>query len=299
MNLATIVGYVGGRGKGQADEQSAWTDAPASSSEIKSAVYEQLSAVFDLLEKKRDRRSSGEIERAVRGLVFAIGRLLLAFYLARREENSEKEVGRWLKRGFTREAPNRKHLGTFFGRVTFWRTYVRRPGGTGLYPLDRALGLTADGFSLLVMQMAARLSTLLTYEQATGLLVYFLSWSPPETSVEKAVLGFGRHTAEWFKAAPPPEGDGEILVVQFDSKGTPTATEQELEKRRGKRQEQDRPPSPRHRGRAKRKRRGSKTGVSRFFGNKAGHRITGSLSSRHGDQRAREPSLLWTGFHFS
>jgi hypothetical protein len=72
------------------------------------------------------------------------------------------------------------------------------------------------------------------------------------------VLGFGSYTEEWFESAPAPEGDGEILVVQWDSKATPTATEEELEKRRGKRKKDERPLSPRHRGRAKRKRRGPK-----------------------------------------
>lgn len=40
-------------------------------------------------------------------------------------------------------------ISTFFGRVTFWRTSVRRSGGSGLHPLDLALGLTVDGFSFL------------------------------------------------------------------------------------------------------------------------------------------------------
>ena len=47
------------------------------------------------------------------------------------------------------------------------------------------------------------------------------------------VLGFGRHTTEWFEQLPPPKNDGQVLVIQIDSKGTPTATEEELNKRRG------------------------------------------------------------------
>jgi len=92
------------------------------------------------------------------------------------------------------------------------------------------LKIPADGFSTLVMGMAARLATLVSYEQVTALMLYFLSWSPSKTTVEKAVLGLRCHTAEWFEAAPPPDGDGEVLVIQIDSKATPTATEEELEK---------------------------------------------------------------------
>jgi len=37
-------------------------------------------------------------------------------------------------------------LGTFFGKVHYWRTHFYRAGG-GYYPLDIELGLTGDGFS--------------------------------------------------------------------------------------------------------------------------------------------------------
>jgi len=120
------------------------------------------------------------------------------------------------------------------------------------------LGLTRDGFTIAVAETCSRLSTLLSFEQVTAIMLYCQSWSPSKTSVEKAVLGLGRYTQEWFEFSPAPEADGEILVMQFDSKATPTATEEELEKRRGKRKNKKRPLSPRHRGREKRARGGPK-----------------------------------------
>jgi hypothetical protein len=254
MNLVTIVGHSGGPCKGEHTEQRAWEDAPAPSSEIKAAIYARLSRIFDLLEKGSDGRRFDGVERAVIPLLFTLGRLLLSYFLARREEASGEEVKRWLEKGYRRRKPERKFLNTYFGRVCFWRTYVRRGGGGGVHPLDLALDLTADGFSPLVMEMSARLSTLVSFEQVTALHQYFLGWSPSKTTVEKAVLGFGQHTQEWFAAAPPPEGDGEVLVLQFDSKATPTATAEELEKRRGKREKKKPALSPRHRGRSRRAR---------------------------------------------
>jgi len=258
MKLETIVGHVGGRCKGECEEQNDWRDAPVKSAEIKSKIKEHVSGLFDFVEKGNDQRSFDEVERGLKGPVFALARLFLAYYLARRHEASEKEVHRWQKKGYRRRKPERKHLNTFFGRVTFWRTYVRRSGGSGLHPLDLALGLTADGFSHLATEMCARLSTLVSYEQVTAIMLYFLRWSPSKTTVEKSVLGYGRYTQEWFERAPPPEGDGEVLVIQIDSKATPTATEEELEKRRGKRDKKKPAPSPRHRGREKRSRRQKK-----------------------------------------
>jgi hypothetical protein len=112
---------------------------------------------------------------------------------------------------------------------------------------------------MLVISLSARLATLVSFDQVTALLTTFLFWSPSKTSVEKAVLGLGRYTESWFQAAPPPEGDGDVLVVQIDSKATPTARESELEKRRGKRKATAFADSPRHRGRILRGRRGPKT----------------------------------------
>jgi hypothetical protein len=258
MNLTTIVGHVGGRCKGKDEEQDVWKNVPAKSRKIKAKIKSHIDEIFAFLEKKNDARSFNDVEQGLIGLIFALGRLFLAYYLARREESSKGQVGRWLRQGFRKRDQERKYLGTFFGRVCFWRTYVRRSGGVGLHPLDLALRLTADGFSLLLMQLGARLSTLVSYEQVTGLLLQFLSWSPSKTTVEKSVLGFGRYTQEWFASAPAPAGDGEVLVTQIDSKATPTATEEELEKRRGKRKDKERPLSPRHRGRQKRARGGPK-----------------------------------------
>jgi len=220
----TIVGFVGGHCKGEYDEQKGWENAPAASSEIKARIKQHVAALLGFLEKDDDSRRFDEVERGLRDLIFSLARILLAYFLARREETSKSDVSQWLRKGCRRRKPERKHLNTFFGRVTYWRTYVRRPGGTGIHPLDLALGLSADGFSLLVTEICARLSTLVSYEQVTALSLYFLGWSPSKTSVEKAVLGLGLHTQAWFEAAPPPKDDGEVLVIQFDSKATPTAS---------------------------------------------------------------------------
>ncbi len=258
MKLDTIVGYLGGRCKGQCEEQEPWRDAAPRSPEVKAAMDSQVRRLVALVEKKSDKRDLDEVERGLHEPIFALARLLLTYYVTRREEKSEKCVQKWLRRGFRPRGRERKFLSTIFGRVTIWRSYVRQPGGGGLHPLDLELRIPTDGFSTLVTSISARLSTLVSYEQVTALMLYFLSWSPSKTSVEKAVLGFGRHSADWFQAAPAPKDDGEVLVIQIDSKATPTATDEELEKRRGKRNDRAKPPSPRHRGRQKRARRGPK-----------------------------------------
>jgi len=295
MTLTTIVGHVGGPCKGEDGEQREWRETPVSSAQIRTKIKAHVDEVFAFLDRKNDRRSFDEVERCLKDLLFALGRLFLAFYLALREERSKEEVGKWVRRGYRRRArKERKYLNTFFGRVTCWRTYVRKAGGTGLHPLDRALGLTADGFTMLVISKCARLSTLVPYEQVTALSLLFLGWSPSKTTVEKSVLGFGRYTQEWFESAPAPENDGEVLVIQIDSKATPTATEQELERRRGKRRPEERSPSPRHRGRAKRARRGPKRRRKKGDKSKNGKAATIVVmyTLKPGRDRKGEPVLL-------
>ena len=197
--------------------------------------------------------------------VLALGRLFVQLFLSMREARFQVTHAQ-PEPGYKRQGPNARWLGTLFGKVRYWRTYLYRDGG-GYYPLDVELGLTGDGFSLsacnaqaglLLQSHAARIATKVSYAQTALVLSLFLLWTPAQESIEGFVLGLGRHTAAWFESAPAPEGDGEVLVIQIDGKATPTATEAELEKRRGKRTPNPHPGSQRHRGRAARQQRGSK-----------------------------------------
>lgn len=188
--------------------------------------------------------------------VLALGCLFVQLFLCMRHQRFQA-MHPQPESGYKRLGPHSRLLGTFFGKVRYWRTYFYRKGA-GYYPLDIELGLTRDGFSMLLRSYATRIATKVSYAQATLLLSLFLRWSPAQESIEGLVLGLGQHTAAWFEHAPPSEGDGEVLVIQIDSKATPTATEAELEKRRGKRAPNPHPGSQRHRGRAARQRRGSK-----------------------------------------
>jgi len=197
--------------------------------------------------------------------VLALGCLFVQLFLCMREEQFQTTHPQ-PKPGYKRYGPNARLLGTFFGKVRYWRTYFYREGA-GYYPLDVELGLTSDGFSTLLRSYATRIATKVSYAQTVLVLGLFLHWTPAQESIESMVLGLGRHTTAWFESAPAPGGDGEVLVIQIDSKATPTATDEELTKRRGPRRANPHPGSQRHRGRAARQRRGSKK--RRKKGNKA------------------------------
>jgi hypothetical protein len=200
-----------------------------------------------------------EFEQALRTLLFAVGRAAIALFLALREQHVMKREhwGAREARRFRAAPAQARSLATMFGVVRYARTYMRQVGDSarrGFYPLDASLGLLADRFSWNVLSLATRLATKLSFAEARATLSAFVPNAPSTEVIEGAVLGLGRHTAAFIEQAPPPAGDGDVLIIMIDSKGAPTATDSELSRRRGKRSKRRRPASPRHRGRAQRAR---------------------------------------------
>jgi hypothetical protein len=203
-----------------------------------------------------------DVEREVRELVFGVGRALVVLFLALREEHLIGRDGlarlEWLGRRYRPRPAIARNLTTFFGTVRYWRGYMRdvtdAKGGQGFHPLDLSLGLCRDRFSWNVLAQAARLSTELAYARARSILADFMPNAPSTEVIEHAMLGFGRHSEAWFEMQPAPPDDGEVLVIEIDAKGVPTATERELKRRRRKRPHGPKSGSARHRGRSKRSR---------------------------------------------
>jgi len=247
--------------KGDCTEQDAWRDWPPRSSYLRYRAEAQFSAMLKMVEGGASRTSYERFEIQLIAEVFRLGRLLIALFLCRWQERTP--VAATVSRGketYRRQPPKPRLLGTYFGKVRYWRTYLEQTNGRpgGFFPVDAALGLLADGFSMGVLGRAVQLATRMSFAAATVVFSRFVGWSPSHKTIEEATLGLGRYTAEWVEQRPPPPGDGEVLVVQFDSKATPTARKRELELRRGPRRPNPYPDSPRHRGRDKRWRRGSK-----------------------------------------
>jgi hypothetical protein len=241
--------------------------APATSAELLSATRAQLESLIDFAMGRSDAEADQTFkafEKALIPQVFELARLLVTLFLCVREEREQEELPAQVNidgRRYQRRPPQARNLNTLFGVVRYWRTYLRGPltptGRSGFHPLDVKLGLTADRMSMNLLSLATRLATKLSFAQTHAVLGWFLLKVPSTEVIEQAVLGLGRRTAEWFENVPPPEGDGEVLIVLFDGKASPTATEEELRRRRGKRRK-NRARSPRHRGRERRGYYGSK-----------------------------------------
>jgi hypothetical protein len=231
------------------------SDAVSTVEEMKGQITQEVSALVTWVLSCQS-LTFFAFEQELVPRVLALGCLFIQLFLCLREAQFQAAHPQPAA-GYKRQGPVARMLGTSLGKVRYVRTYWYRKEA-GYYPLDGELGLTADGFSMLLRSYATRLATKVSYAQAVLLLSLFLRWSPAQESLEGMVLGLGRHTTAWFEYAPAPTGDGEVLVIQFDSKATPTATEAELAHRRGKRPPNPHPGSARHRARAARQRWGSK-----------------------------------------
>ena len=247
--------------KGDCSEQDEWRDVAPTSDHIRARAETEVAELFALVQRTAGSSEYEPFERELVARMFRFGRLLIALFLCLwHERTPTATLERYGKEVYRRQPAKPRLLGTYFGKVRYWRSYLYQQNGRpgGLYPVDLALGLVADGFCLGVLSRAVQLSTKMSFVASAMVFKSFLGWSPSHKTIEEATLGLGRFTAEWTEQRPAPEDDGEVLVMQVDSKATPTAREEELRKRRGPRRPNPYPDSPRHRGRDRRWRRGSK-----------------------------------------
>ena len=255
-----------------------------------------MNRLFKFIDGAAGKTEYEPFERELVVRVFRLARLLIALFLCLWQERTPVRTTEYRgKEAYRRQPAKSRLLGTYFGKVRYWRTYLFQSNGRpgGFYPVDLALGLTADGFGIGVLGRAVQLATKMSYAAAAVVFKGFVGWSPSTTAIEEATLGFGRYTSEWVETRPAPEDDGEVLIIQIDSKATPTVRDEELAKRRGPRRENPYPDSPRHRGRDKRKRRGSKPRKKKGDKSKNGRMTTIVVmyTLRHGVSQEGDPIL--------
>jgi len=199
-----------------------------------------------------------QAEQSLQVRISSLACLFLQLFLMSFQERFDYAV--WLDKGnYYKGGLVARTIKTIYGEVRYWRHYLARKGGGGFYPVDACIGLTGDGLSPLVMSLATRLATRVSFTASALLFRCFYGWAPSSEAIQHLIIGMGKDSVAYMEQAHAPTDDGEILIIEVDGKATPTATEDELQKRRGKRR-----PKPhacgcaRHRGHAKRACRGKK-----------------------------------------
>ncbi|ETR65855.1 MAG: hypothetical protein OMM_13614, partial [Candidatus Magnetoglobus multicellularis str. Araruama] len=142
----------------------------------------------------------------------------------------------WIDSGlyYLKHTPIFRTVKTIYGPVRIYRKYLEGKTGGMIFPLDISLGLTKDGFSPMVMNIATKLSTRVSFATAVIIFKCFCKWSPSVKSIEEIALGLGSEAAEYMVDYSYGKEKGDVLVIEVDGKATPTATEGELKKIRRK-----------------------------------------------------------------
>jgi hypothetical protein len=194
------------------------------------AAFEKALSTADTAE----RQALVVVEASLWTLILALGRALVALYLARqagrpRLASYELEGKSYEIRGSATE-----EVGTRFGKVRFETPVGRRVGWGRLsrdLPLNRELGLCA-GFSLLVVLTVTKFCAQMAFASARKAFRDIFEWAPSQRAALRMVDALGALARPFLDEAPPPEGDGDVLVIQADGKGAPCISSRELRRRK-------------------------------------------------------------------
>jgi hypothetical protein len=207
------------------------------------------------IRRSMDRADSAqEAEAAAWAGVLALGQLLLGAFFERRA--TAWSVGTRYShadRDYEIVGEEQAEIGTRFGKVAITRPVGRQVGAPRAVrdlPLDRDVCLVG-GFTLPVVTLVARLTALMAFAASRGLMKSLFAWAPSSRSVLRIVDAVGAQARPFLEQAPPPDDDGEVLVITVDGKGAPAISSREYERRATPHESRD--ANRRHARRKKRK----------------------------------------------
>jgi hypothetical protein len=182
-----------------------------------------------------DTRKLSDVEKELWTLLLALGRSLIALFLARRAAQKRPGFYEYEQKRFfvAKDKTRTSEVGTIFGKVSFTRLFGRPiSNGRGAADLvvDRELGLVS-GFSLLVVLQLVRLCVQMPFARARETFRSFYEWAPSPRATLRMVDAVGPEALEYMLSAPCPEDEGEVLVIECDAGGNPTISPTEYAKR--------------------------------------------------------------------
>jgi len=165
--------------------------------------------------------------------LLALGRALVCLFLVRAARRPRAAGYALDEVKYVLDGERTSDLGTRFGKVSFTRPTGRRVGKSRAardLPIDRELGL-CSGFSLGVVTDITRLCAQQAFASARATFAQFCEWMPSPRAVLRMVDALGKAARPFLEQAPPPEDDGEILMIQADGKGAPSISSRERARR--------------------------------------------------------------------
>jgi hypothetical protein len=198
-------------------------------------------------------RPLGAFEATLWTQVLALGRALIALFLARQAARPRAVAYQHDGIEYELGGSVTSEVGTRFGKVMFERPVGRRVGmrrAARDLPVDRDLGLGA-GFSLSVITTVTKLCAQMAFAAARRTFQDMFEWAPSPRATLRMVDAVGAEARTFLEQAPPPEDDGDVLVITVDGKGAPAISSKEY-RRRARPRRQGESENKRHRRRARR-----------------------------------------------
>lgn len=178
-------------------------------------------------------RRIADVEAALWVALLALGKVLIALFLARQAARPRSATYEHDGKAYELVGREPAEVGSRFGKVDYTRPVGRRldaPRAARDLPLDREIGLPG-GFTPLVISTVAKLCAHMAFAPARHLHEELFGWTPSSRAVLRMVDAAGAEARPFLDQAPPPEGDGEVLVIQVDGKGAPTISSREYQRR--------------------------------------------------------------------
>jgi len=168
-------------------------------------------------------RTAYEVELTLFRRLLALGAQLLRLFFVQRAavRPSDPTAPDGTRLSYQGMRPTRYF--SVFGKVRFRRHYFHAPGHQGVCPVDAELSLPRRCYSHLLRDWAEYCVSDESYDETNRVLKRILGLSISKQALETAVQEDTGDVEALYeqKAAPPPEREGPLLVIQADGKGVP------------------------------------------------------------------------------
>ena len=152
---------------------------------IEEKIREEVESIINFCTQEQETENFFTLEKKLHVRLSQLGCLFLQLLLIHFQENFDYST--MLRSGLYYMGENvPRTLKTICGEVRYWRDYVmiKDQKGGGFYPLDRSIGLTKDGFSPLVVSLATKLATRVSFSVSVLLCKCFYGWSPSSEAIQ-------------------------------------------------------------------------------------------------------------------
>jgi hypothetical protein len=188
------------------------------------AAFERLVATVD--NREAERMDQSDMERLLAEQGSEVLRQLLQDWVAKRAAAEVPEpVVDAEGRERTRKRVHTRELETIFGTVTVERTGYGAPGEESLHPLDAALNLPEERYSLEVRRRAAIEASKSSFDETVETLACYTAAHVPKRQVEELVQRAAQDFDAFYESRrqdlpePTHAAEGSLLVITTDGKG--------------------------------------------------------------------------------